>query len=160
MGKYIIDWLKFVREYLPSVLRTNFVDLAYVLLQGIRDTWFRFSEHINETDKVLRYNSQYSNMQRLLNDLYDSNNRHIKVYDGAAENNFLLAYPNEELKTIEIGFEVVYQMSEYMSYEGFIVELPNAFKTNGVVDKDLEDKIKRTVDNYKFASTKYTIIYK
>ncbi|MDR2410119.1 MAG: hypothetical protein LBE13_18700 [Bacteroidales bacterium] len=157
MKKYIIDWLRFVREYLPNILRTNIIDLAFVLLKGIRDTWFRFGEHIKETDVILSYNSQYPNFQRLLNDLYDKNDgRRIKVYDGEAGEDFLLAYPNEELKPVHVGFVVVKPMSEYSSYEGFMVELPAVFEA----DKDLIDKIKRTVEGYKFAGKKYTIIYK
>jgi hypothetical protein len=147
--------MRFVIEYLPSILRTNIIDLIYVLLQGVRDTWFRFGEHIKETDKILSYNSQYPNLQRLLNELYDSTDRHIKVYDGAASDSFLLAYPNAELKPIEIGFVVVKSMSKYHDYNGFTVELPAGFEGNN----DLINKIKRTVEDYKFASVKYEIIF-
>jgi hypothetical protein len=110
---------------------------------------------IEETDRILSYNSQYPNFQRLLNDLYDTTDRKIKVHDGHAAEYFLLAYPNEEQKPIHIGFVVVKPMSEYKSYAGFIIELPVVFES----DRDLVKKIRRTVDNYKFAGTNYQIIF-
>jgi hypothetical protein len=155
MSKYKIDWLRFVTEYLPYVLRTNIVAFAYVLLKPIRQIWGGVTTHITETDKILSYNSQYPNFQRLLNDLYDETLRRIKVYDGHAADKFLIAYPNSELKPIHIGFVVVKPMSEYKSYVGFIIKLPATFET----DNDMVKKIRRTVDNYKLVGTNYKIIF-
>jgi hypothetical protein len=132
------------------------IEFAYILLRGIRTTFFGFKHHITDTNDRLSYNSQYPNLQRLLNDKYDNSSRRIKVYDGTENENFLFAYPNEELKPIEIGFVVVKPMLEYTSYEGFIVELPTDFEQNN----DLINSIKQIVNNYKFSGTYYTINFK
>ena len=154
MSKFDVNWLKFTREYLPHFLRTNLVNLCYVLLRGIRTLYWRFSRNISQTDVALSYNSQYPNFQRLLNDQFDPALRRIKVYDYQQEEPFILAYAEEELKPIVIvGLKIVLPMNAYASYIGFVVELPDH-----VFSSDTEEKIKRLVNNYKFSSTIYKII--
>jgi hypothetical protein len=159
MGKYEINFKRLVRLFLPKVFEqqhgavATIGDWCYVLLSSFRTLFFGFKQKLIEWDKQLSYNSQYPNLQRLLNDFFDKDNRAIKVYDGEQDEDFLLIYLNADQKPVILGQVIVNDMTKYDGYEGFIVEVPSYLNT---ADDIL--KIRKMVDSYMFLGVKYKIV--
>jgi hypothetical protein len=151
MGKYDLDFVKFIKHLLPVTLRGNLVELIYVLLKPIRDIYFRFLTQKEDTENKLSYNAQYPNLQRLLNDKIDPILRRIEVRDSGENIDALLIYPNEELKPIHLGQVLIYP-SKMWGYNPFTVLVPQELDNR-------ENRIKRLLDIYKFSGTKYKIVY-
>ena len=151
MGKYDINFTKFIKQSLPVAVRKNLVELIYVLIAPIREVHFRFLIAKQEHENKLSYNAQYPNLQRLLNDKLDDVLRRIKIKDSAGNINELLIYPNAELKPLHLGQVIIYPSSLW-GYRPFLVLVP-------VELSNFENKIKRLLDNYKLLGTKYTIEY-
>jgi hypothetical protein len=76
------------------------------------------------------------------------------VFDNGENIPWLLAYPDAERKPILTPF-VVYPAARY-GYQGFTVELPEEIFN----DEDKKGLVKRLVDSYRFAGTKYKLILK
>ncbi|MDR1878292.1 MAG: hypothetical protein LBQ64_01860 [Bacteroidales bacterium] len=150
MGKYDINFKRLITYYLPVSLRGNLVEFLFVLLKPLRRLHFLFLKHVDDTDEKLSYNSQYPNLQRLLNDQCDPVERGIQVRDNGGNIDWTLIYPNAELKPLVMPF-VIYPASQY-GYQPFTVHVPE-----GVFNAN-ENKLKRLLNQYKFAGTKYKII--
>ena len=155
MGKYDLDIRVLIKQMLPISLRGKFfVEFIYVLIAPIWYIYLNFIREKKVNEDSLSYNSQYPNLQRLLNDRFDSEKRRIKVKDGGGNIDETLIFPNEELKPWHLGQVIIYP-STMWGYAPFVVLLPKN------ADSDFTplviDQIKRTVDNYKFLGTKYNI---
>ena len=151
MGKYDVNFIKLIKDSLIVSLRGNLVEFTYVLIKPIRAIYFQFLEAKQANENTLSYNAQYPNLQRLLNDKEDPVLRRIKVYDSGDSIDELLIFPNEELKPIHLGQVLVHPSSRW-GYNPFTVIVPNELEY-------LKNRIKRILDSYKFAGTKYKIIY-
>ena len=81
MSKYRVNFRKIAEEHLPFALRTDSV-MAFVLalLSGLLRVRYLFNIHSQDLNRRLSYNSQIANLQRLLNDNFDTN-RQIEVLD-------------------------------------------------------------------------------
>jgi len=154
MGKYKIDFRRLV-VFLSIILTRVKINIEYVftLLNPVRRLHYQFSNHITETDKSLSYNSQYPNMQRLLNDMFDDVDRRIEVRDGDAVPR-LLFYPNNERKPVMFGQHIFHPNGSW-GHKPFNVIVPEEILTT-----DIENQIRRILDEYKFAGTNYKIITK
>ena len=154
MGKYHINFRRFVAFLLPIILRTeSIIEYIFTLLEPIRRLHFQFSTHIDDTNISLSYNSQYPNLQRLLNDRFDFADRRIEVRDSGDSIPDLVVRPNEELKPLVLG-QLIIRPSYMWGYRPFTVIVPAVILTN------IENQIRRILDEYKFAGSKYIIIVK
>jgi len=108
----------------------------------------RFLSFRSEVLDKLSYNSQYPNLQRLLNNKYDKTLRRIKVLDGNHQN-ALIIYPHVD-NIPAVTPLMVYPASNY-SYPPFVVIVPNSFNQN------LINQIVKIVNTYKFLGTKFQI---
>jgi len=153
MGKYDVNFIKLIKQSLPIALRGNLVEFIHVLIKPIRDVYFRFLTSKQENENKLSYNSQYPNLQRLLNDKFDDIFRRIKIKDGEGSINELLTFPNEELKPLHLGQVIIYPSSQW-GYDPFTVLVPQELE-----NPDRENRIRRLLDNYKFSGTKYKVEY-
>ena len=153
MGKYDVNFIKLIKQSLPMAVRGNLVVFIYVLIAPIRYIYNKFITEKEANENSLSYNSQYPNLQRLLNDRFDYQQRRIKVKDGGGTIPETLISVNEELKPWELGLVPIHHSSRW-GVAPFTVLVPNLNEF-----KEKESRIKRTVDSYKFSGTKYEIIY-
>ena len=151
MGKYDLEFPVLIAQDLPTAVRKNLVEFIYVLIAPIRRVYFQFLENKQKTENKLSYNAQYPNLQRLLNDKIDKDDRRIEVRDSGDNIEGLLIYPNEELKPIHLGQVLIYPSKQW-GYKPFLVRVPSGLENQ-------ESKIKRLLNNYKFLGTKYNIEY-
>lgn len=152
---YNLNLKKLIFTTLPIVLRQNLVELLWVLLYPVRNLHNRFTSFRNEKLVDLSYNSQYPNLQRLLNDKFDMQRR-IKVYDSQS-NKPVILYPQDHVHSFDdpvITPLVVHNSFAYY-FNGFTVELPGIFQYN--INKI--NQIIKIINTYKFSGTKYQIIY-
>lgn len=150
---YNFNLLKHIKDNLLVTLRSSsIVKLAYVLLYPLKQLHALFIAYQTQTNNVLSYNSQYPNMQRLLNDKIDPSLRRIKVYDN--QNNFpIISYFEIDNVPVITNF-IIYPASHYIQ-AAFIVSLPpNIYNNN-----NKKNQIEKLVNQYKFCQTKYLIIY-
>jgi hypothetical protein len=151
MGKYDLNFIQMIKQVLLVSVRGNLVEFIYVLLKPIRDIHFQFMRAKETTENKLSYNAQYPNFQRLLNDEFDAELRRIQVRDSGGNIEGLLIYPNEERKPLHLGQVLIYP-SYMWGYPPFLVTLPDGFQS-------VENRVRRILDKYKFAGTKYKIVY-
>ena len=154
MGKYDVNFKKLVNILLPIAVRKNIIEFIYTLLEPIRRLYYQFVNFIAQIKNKLSYNSQYPNLQRLLNDMFDVDDRRIEIRDNENSIPETLIFPDEELKPIELGQIIIYPDTMWGT-KPFTVIVPAAILT-----EDLEKQIRRIVDEYKFAGTNYIIITK
>jgi hypothetical protein len=131
------------------------VELLWVLLYPVRNLHSRFTAFRNEKLVDLSYNSQYPNLQRLLNDKFDLQRR-IKVYDSRSIKP-VIVYPQEHVHSYDdpVVTPIVVRNSSAYFFNGFTVELPDEFQS----DINAVNQINRIVNIHKFTGTKYQIIY-
>jgi hypothetical protein len=77
--------------------------------------------------------------------------RRIKVKDSGESIDELLIFPNAEQKPIHLGQVLIYPSSRWGN-KPFLVLVPEELR-------DIENKLKRYLDSYKFLGTRYTIEY-
>ncbi|MCL2245861.1 MAG: hypothetical protein FWC10_06720 [Lentimicrobiaceae bacterium] len=111
MGKYDVNFIKLIKQSLPMAVRGNLVVFIYVLIAPIRYIYNKFIVEKEANENGLTYNAQYPNLQRLLNDRFDSDSRRIEVRDGAGTINETIIFRNEELKPWELGLVVIHHSS-------------------------------------------------
>jgi len=104
----------------------------------------------------LSYNSQYPNLQRLLNDKFDDAERRIKVYDAPNIINSTIAYNSGQFGKSQLRTDFVIHSWREWGYRAFIVDIsgmPSGFISN----IDNINQITKLVNIYKFSGTKYKI---
>jgi len=161
---YNFNLKRFICLLLLLKLRSNIIDFLAVLLTDIKNIHLRFLTFRERNLEALRYNAQYPSLQKLLNTLYDTQLKRIRVYDSLYSEP-IIVYPQADeipvLTLTEIAPNVlipliIYPSAEY-NFSGFIVELPSDLHTPSNADK--RKQITKTVDIYKFLGTKYKITY-
>lgn len=156
MSRYNLNIRTFIKGLLPYSLRNEnggacTEDVLYVLTEPLQGLVQRFTHYRSDILSDLSYNSQYPNLQRLLNDRYDNQSRRIRVYDHAQIDE-LIVYPDAEIRPLALPIRV-YPPNAYI-YRGFIVIVPASFQGNDIVNK-----IIKTVNTYKFVGIYYELIY-
>ena len=152
--KYKIIFKQLITELLPIVLRKEIIiEFIHILINPIARLHGKLQQSIEETNRILSYNSQYPNLQRLLNDNFDSQRR-IEVKDSGDSIDDLLIYPNAEYKPLLLGQILIHQSSKWGQHP-FLVIVPHDILTDFV-----RDSIEKTVNQYKFLGTKFLIITK
>lgn len=150
---YNFNLLKHITDSLLVKLRSDSLQqLLYVLLSPVKAMHSQFVAMKNKIALALSYNSQYPNLQRLLNDLYDNSLRRIIVTDMQPLNP-VISYP--EADEIELIMPFVIYNEYYYSNRPFSVILPMSLQDNN----NRKYGIKRILNQYKFCGTKYTITY-
>ena len=149
---YNFNLLKHIKDNLLVTLRTSsIIQLAYVLLYPVQKIYLLFIAYRTQTNNALSYNSQYPNVQRLLNDKIDSSLRRIKVYDN--QNNFpVISY--YEIDNVPVITNFIIYHETYYVQAAFIVSLPAVIYNNN----NKKNQIEKLVNQYKFCQTKYLII--
>jgi hypothetical protein len=92
-------------------------------------------------------------VQLLLNDRFDTAERRIKACDGTSYMG-IVVYPKAE-QIAAVTPLLIHSNSEY-AYPQFIIELPVDFENNN----NIINRIRQTVNIYKFDGVKYKIIYR
>jgi hypothetical protein len=156
---YNFNLKRFINLLLPLKLRNNIIDFLATLLDDIAQIFAKFSVFRATQLKALLYNSQYVNFQRLLNDLYDSTSRRIRVYD-APYVEPIIVYPAADCVPVNTQITtsspllIIYNNSVHL-YNGAVVELPYSFQS----DTNKINQIEKKINTYKFAGVGYKIIY-
>ena len=151
MAHYDFNIRNVITGLLPASLRSNVVDLLAVFTSPIADLHRRFTVFRGGKLSDLSYNSQYPNLQRLLNDRYDEPDRRIRVYD-RSQITPVVVYPDVAVLPLALPVWVYPERVYY--YRGFIVQVPAEFENTDTINQ-----IKKTVNTYKFAGIYYEIIY-
>lgn len=133
-------------------IRGNLVELLYCMLYSLKSLHFQFYIFRSNTAKVLTYNAQYPNLQRLLNDKFDNISRSIKVYDGDPQFSIII-YPTSN-ETEVVTPQILYTGSNYLS-PLFIIDVPVAFQNQ----QNIINQINKTVLNNIFLGTNFKMIY-
>ena len=81
MSKNSLNISNLVKGLIPFVFRLALTDLLIVLTLPVQSLHARFMDFRLAMLNRLSYNSQYPNLQRLLNDRADTQQRRIRVYD-------------------------------------------------------------------------------
>jgi hypothetical protein len=139
---------------LPFVLRKALTELLFVFTEPIRMLYVRFMDFRNTQLSKLSYNSQYPNLQRLLNDKFDQIKRRIYVYDNILSTAPTIAYPSGTYGKTQLVTTFVITSYQNWGKKPFIVSLPSSIFD----DKIKKQGIIRLVELYKFAGTKYQLI--
>lgn len=147
-----INFTKLIFNVLPTLLRGNLAWFIRTLIYPICRVYWLFMDFRDKQKTALSYNSQYPNLQRLLNDKFDNILRRIKIYDGNFQTP-LIIYPTAD--QIEVITPIMIYPAYYYSYPPFIVELPSIFQN----DQNKINQINKIVNIYKFLGTFFTIIY-
>ncbi|MDR2009212.1 MAG: hypothetical protein LBQ22_01870 [Bacteroidales bacterium] len=157
---YRFNLKRFILFLLPVSLRGNILNFITALCSPFSDVYSEFLEFRDKQFKILSYNSQYPNLQRLLNDEHDPEQRRIKVHDGEYLDH-LVVYPsgeNEPLLILNPGHEngiiVIHKYTAY-EYPNPVMELPAEFENN----TDCLARIDRGVSFYKFSGIEFDKIY-
>jgi hypothetical protein len=104
----------------------------------------------------LSYNAQYPNLQRLLNDKYDSVERRIRVYDSPGTINSCIAFNSGQFGKTQLRTTFPIYSWKSWGYLPFVVDIaqmPSFFKA----DIDNINQITKLVNIYKFFGTKYNL---
>ena len=154
--KYNLNFKKIITDNIPFVMRLALVDLLIVLTLPVKELHIRFKDFRLAVLNKLSYNAQYPNLQRLLNDRYDSTQRRIKVYDSPNIVNTCLAYPSGQFGKQQLKTNFIIKSWRSWGYRPFVVDIsqmPSWFKDA----EDNVNQIAKIVNIYKFSGTKYSI---
>lgn len=160
MFNYNIDWLYIIRILVPPVYRTtNHLDWLQALLKPVRSLYSAFLTY--KSDKMyfasIRFQKIY--MEKMLNDLYDNDNRRIYIEDATRLTavyvaNKALGYPPVYVHNSSVTHDPlwVYSKSSYVAQLDFVVKVPVSIYS----DLNL-DQMKAYINDYKFAGKRYEI---
>lgn len=161
-----INWWTLITMLLPFSMRGNLRDIIYVLTRPFRIIHHQLIQHISLTNNRLSYNCQYPQLQRLLNDSFDSFNRGIRVKEGLNSISEPVIYRASDYQPKFIGLLKVYPTARW-GYMPFIVEIPYTVNMSGdpndnvtiLPEDDTVKQIRRLVEIYKLSGIKYSITY-
>jgi hypothetical protein len=155
MNKYSLHFTRLIQILLPISLRGKEPLTAWlqVLIYPLRRVYNAFTASRQRHAEELGYNSQYPNLQRLLNDQFDCQIRRIQVVDNAQSIPWRLIYPDAEHHPLMMGTVVIYPAASY-GYQPFTVIVPLAVD----FEIDNQKRMETLLNRYKFAGTKYIIV--
>ena len=154
MSKYNLNISNLVKGLIPFVFRLALTDLLIVLTLPVQSLHARFMDFRLAMLNRLSYNSQYPNLQRLLNDRADTQQRRIRVYDATNTIAGNIAYNSGQHGKPQLKTDFVARSWQQWGYRPFVVELPAEFQDNA----NKLNQIIKLVNTYKFAGTKYRIL--
>lgn len=166
MSKYLIDIHKFITLLEPTRSATNLVTLLQVLLEPFRTLHALFISYITEAEQDVLKNGIKGNLEIILNDLFDKEQRRIYITDGySAGYRFDLLYSFENPYIIPSSSVpedfIVYVPTDFSSQESYTFENPYSFLnpyTFPQTDTTILTQIEATVNKYKILGKNFKII--
>ena len=161
MTRYDIDYKKLALYITPIKLRNQLhMAFQYLLVSPISKLAKLFDSYRTDTNYRLRHNGQVCYLRAVLNDLFDSTQRRIKIEDLDPQRE-LVVWEQDQNKPLMIskrssGIAAIVSRRGFGGADGydFVVICPIALR--GVID---ETRMCAVLDQYKLASKRYTITY-
>lgn len=157
MGKYDVEYKKLAVLLLPMCLRkgtlTALLNVLTIPLQWLSE---RFAEYRRQKDIRLNHNGQVCYLRGLLNDLFDTEQRRIRIMDNEAANRGVTVEErgkNPKSFIWHMPTRIYRRGWEATGGIGFVVGVPAELERR---DKELRN----IVNQYKLASTRYLVKYK
>jgi hypothetical protein len=161
MSLFDLDIDELITQTLPpQLLEQNNIDFHKILSKPTKDLFDTFKAFRDKTLKEMRYNGQTVILENLLNDIFDPNNRGIRIYTSSdvlqpvyigtpQENEPLYLGTKAEQEPVYLGTP-----GEYVTNYDFVVEVPV-----GILTSEQENRIKAITQKYKLAGKFPRYIY-
>lgn len=161
MNHYKIDFKYLALALTPTVLRNQLhIAFQYVMVAPVSRLARLFDTYRTDTNYRLHHNGQVCYLRSVLNDVFDSNLRRIRIEDLDPQKELVVwnrdQYKPTMLSVRTTNAPVVISKRGFGGADGFdfVVVCPSALR--GTID---EARMCALINQYKLASKRYTITY-
>jgi len=147
---YSIDFYKWAILLLAMQLRKpKMIAFVKSLVAPVANLHYEFMQRKQLDEFILNHNGQVCYLRKALNDLFDSENRRIRIGDGNQYKRKYI-YTNAEQKPYYLGSMYLHERTDYADTGvDFIVYVPNALLSSKIELENWIGKFKKGVKRYK-----------